>query len=408
MKNKLWTKDFSFMTAATTLAIIGGEAMNLPISLLVFEETQSTFLSSIVMICGMLPDVILPIFIAPMIDKGSKKKWLVTLDILQAISYLIMGIWITGHSFSYALYIVFVLVVGTISVFTRLTYNSWYPDLIPIGSEQKGFAVSATIYPFVTIVMAPVATFMYQSLSMSTIFFIITGITIVSTATEGMINEVAAKAKEKYTFERYKSDIKEGFTYIRKEKGIRNIYTYMSITNGVGHGISNITQAYYQSTPLFTVTMLGFLKSAEMLGRVLSGLFQYTKQIPVEKRYALTKFVYAFYDLSDAFALFMPYPFMLVDRFICGALGTTTATIRETAVMSYLPTNMRARVNALFNVFFSVGGVMFQLIAGMMGQYMSYRSVALILGLFTGVVMVVFIVIPKKENKPIYEAERKA
>lgn len=71
--NKLWTKDFSCITVATILSAIGGEAMNLPISLLVFDETKSTFLSALIMICGMLPDIILPVIIAPFIDRGNKK-----------------------------------------------------------------------------------------------------------------------------------------------------------------------------------------------------------------------------------------------------------------------------------------------------------------------------------------------
>lgn len=38
---RLWTKNFSCITIATVLSAIGGEAMNLPISLLVFDETKS-------------------------------------------------------------------------------------------------------------------------------------------------------------------------------------------------------------------------------------------------------------------------------------------------------------------------------------------------------------------------------
>ena len=43
---RLWTKDFSCITPATVLSAIGGEAMNLPISLLVFDKTQSTQVGS--------------------------------------------------------------------------------------------------------------------------------------------------------------------------------------------------------------------------------------------------------------------------------------------------------------------------------------------------------------------------
>ena len=57
-KQTLWTKNFSCITLATVFSIIGGEVMTLPLSLLVFEETRSTMLSAVIMVCGMLPDVL--------------------------------------------------------------------------------------------------------------------------------------------------------------------------------------------------------------------------------------------------------------------------------------------------------------------------------------------------------------
>lgn len=135
---RLWTKDFSCITIATVLSAIGGEAMNLPISLLVFDETKSTLLSALILVCGMLPDMILPILVAPLIDKGGKKKWIVGLDVLLAAIYGLMGVWILGHTFSYGLYVGFTLTLGTISVFYRLAFSAWYPDLIPAGGRAEG------------------------------------------------------------------------------------------------------------------------------------------------------------------------------------------------------------------------------------------------------------------------------
>lgn len=244
-KKSLWTKDFTCITAATVLSAIGGEAMNLPVSLLVFEETQSTFLSALILVCGMLPDTVLPILVAPLIDKGGKKKWIVGMDLLLAIIYAGMGLWVLRHDFSYGLYLVFILVVGTISVFYRLAYSSWYPDLIPEGMEQKGYAVSSTLYPLITIVMAPVATFLYEKVKMGHLFLIVTALTVLSVMVESCIREVRKASKKGYGFTQYCSDIREGFSYLKKEKGIRNIYTYMSITNGANYGIDVIVQAYY-------------------------------------------------------------------------------------------------------------------------------------------------------------------
>lgn len=405
-KKTLWTKDFSCITGATILSAIGGEAMNLPLSLLVFEETQSTFLAALLLICGMLPDVILPILVAPVIDRGSKKKWIVGLDMLMASLYLAIGVWAGKYGFNYGVYILFVLIVGTISVFYRLSFSAWYPDLIPVGFEQKGFAVSGTIYPIITICMAPIATFLYEKVSISTLFYLVAGMTILSVIVELCIRETKSVTSEKYTFSMYVMDIKEGFVYLKKEHGIRNIYTYMSITSGASEGIAVMAQAYYQTQPWLSVTMLGFLKSAEMIGRVIGGMVQYKCEIPPNKRYKFTKMVYTVYDTMDAFLLFMPYPLMLLNRFLCGTLGSMSATIRSVAIQSYLPAHMRARIQALFGVIFAIGGILFQLVAGILGEMMPYRIVAFLLGVITFGSMILLIFIPKKDNAPIYAAER--
>ena len=52
-------------------------------------------------------------------------------------------------------------------------------------------------------------------------------------------------------------------------------------------------------------------------------------------------------------------------------------------MQSYLPESMRARVYAFFDVMYSIGGVAFQLLAGLLGQLMPYRLAATCLGLVT-------------------------
>ena len=405
-KETLWTKNFTYITSASVLSIIGGEVMNLPMSLLVFEKTQSTMLSAIIMICGMLPDVLLSVIVAPFIDKGKKKRWIVGLDTLMMMIYIIVGIWIANHEFQYMVYVVLSLVLGTISVFYRLAYGAWYPSLIPVGFEQKGYVISATIYPLITIVMAPVATFLYETVTMSTLFYLMAGILMISILIESQIEENRAGEKQVYTLKQYKEDIKEGFRYLKKEKGITNIYTYMAVSNGTYEGSYIALQAYFQTNPMLSVTMLGFLRSAEMVGRVLSGIFQYRVEIPAKKRFGITKFVYITYQLADMILLFTPYSAMIVNRFICGGLGNTSATVRETAVQSYLPDNMRARVNAVFNAVFSVGGILFQMFAGMLGERLPYRAVMVIMGTIGLMAIWVFIIRPEEENQKVYEAVR--
>ena len=124
-----------------------------------------------------------------------------------------------GNEFSYGAYVVFVLAVGTISVFYRLAYAAWYPDLIPRGAEQRGYAVSSALYPFITVVAAPAAAFLYERAEMEHLLFLAGALTLLSVAVESLIAETGVRQGERYPFRQYLQDIREGFSYLKKEKG---------------------------------------------------------------------------------------------------------------------------------------------------------------------------------------------
>ena len=312
---------------------------------------------------------------------------------------------ITG--FRYSLYLFFSLITGIIGTIYRLTYQAWFPDLIPVGFEQQGYAVSSSIYPTVVVIMSPIAAYLYKTFSISILFIIIGLLTILAATFEVFITNIHHhQADGEFSFEKYKADILGGFSFLKEEKGIRNIYTYMSITNGAANGLGLMVQAYFQTMSFLTVTMLAFLRSAETIGRILGGAVQYKVDIPPKKRYGITKFVYFFYETMDLILLFIPYPFMIVNRFLCGFFGMTSATLRETSVQSYLPGNMRAKVNAVFNVFMTLSTILFQIVAGFLGDRIGYRKVVVILSGIALFTIFIFIVIPSDENRKVYEAAR--
>jgi len=309
--------------------------------------------------------------------------------------------------FKYYFYLGLSLILGIISSIYQLAYQAWFPDLIPIGFEQQGYAVSSSIYPTIMIIMSPVSAYLYKTLSISALFVIIGVLTIIAATFELFITNIHnGEINKGFDFQEYKSDLVGGFNFFKEEKGIRNIYTYMSITNGAANGLHLMVQAYFQTASFLTVTMLAFLRSAETVGRILGGIVQYKVDVPPEKRYGITKFVYIFYEIMDIILLYIPYPFMIANRFICGFLGMTSATLRETSVQSYLPSNMRAKVNAVFNVFMALSIIIFQIIAGYLGDRIGYRKVVVLLASFSLLAIFILIIKPTEENRKIYEATR--
>jgi len=411
MKQTLWTKNFTIITLGTLISAIGGVAMQLALTLVVFDETESTLLSGLFAAASMVPGMTLPILLAPLIDRCNRKRVIVALDYVSAAIYLLIFLYIRAFGFRYGAYILFSFLCGSIGAVYSITYSSWYPDLIPAGFEQKGYSVSSFIYPVTTTLVTPLAAMAYSRWGVEYII-LAEGILLAVAATfESFITwqHTPVERKQESLRERAKAyfrDMTESFRYLKQEKGIRNMYIYMTITNASGNGNSLMTMAHFQSSDILTTTMYSLLTSAETIGRTVGAVVHYLFKIPRNRRYWLTVRVYMLYEICDGILLFLAYPVMLVLRFLCGFLGVNTATLREAATQSYLPQDMRARINGLFNVLMNMGMLLVQLLAGALGEIFPYRYVAVGFATVAFACILIFIVRNKEDVRKIYEYER--
>ena len=190
--------------------------------------------------------------------------------------------------------------------------------------------------------------------------------------------------------------------YLKRERGIRSIYGYMAVTNAASNGNYLMVMAHFQSMPGLGAARYSLLVSAETVGRALGAAVHYVFRIPEARRYWLTVRVYAIYELFDGVLLFVAWPVMLVLRFLCGFLGVNTATLREAAVQRYLPQELRARVNGLFDVLLSAACVLIQLAVGALGELLPYRFVTLGFAVLTLGCMLWLIAGRRRSVEPIY------
>lgn len=352
-RHTLWTRDFTLITLGTVISSIGGVALNFALSLVVFDQTSSTLLSSLVMVCSMLPGTLVPVLAAPLVDRWDRKKLIVGLDYFSGALMLLVAFW-SARGFSYGLYLGFSLVSGCVSAVYSLAYDALYPDLIPPGFAQKGYSVSSLIYPSVTALFTPLASVVYMAWGIEVIFAA-EGLALLGAATfECFIRsphtvQPAQGGTLRARLAAYKSDLFAGVRYLKGEKGILGIYSYMAVTNASATGVGLMTMAHFQSTPGLGAGLYSLLLSAETVGRTVGGVVHYLFKIPPKTRYRLTVTVYQLYEACDAALLFLAWPLMLAVRFLCGFMGVNTATLRTAAVQNYLPPDMRARVNALFS-----------------------------------------------------------
>ena len=372
---KLWSRNFRLVILASAIGTLGAIAGGFALAFLVFDETGSTLASALIVAIQLLPYLLLPVLIAPFMDRLPRKSFLVAGDAANAVLLAGMGIWLLFFEFSYVGYLAVSLLLACLGAVDELAFTSIYPELIPEGAEQKGYAVSAMLYPVLKVVMTPLAAVLLDTLGVARILLAQSGLSLAAAVTESFIrlDETERKHRTPYSLRAWVDDIREAVRYLKSERGLRSIYGYMAVTNGVASGFSPILVAFFRTFPGFTAAMYSAFSVVEFVGRSIGSALQYRIKIPEKKRYGFAFFVYQFYEAMDMCLLWLPYPLMLVNRGMCGFLGSNSAIIRNAAVQRYIPEKLRSRINAFNGILLTAGASVFSLLMGFLGEIVDYR-----------------------------------
>ena len=407
MKKKLWTRNYTLFIIATIMGSVGAVASGFALSFLVFDETGSTLAAAFLLAMQLVPMFIVPLVAAPILDRFPRKPFLVAGDAINGLMYGIAGISLLFFDFHYVGYLVFSLLLSILGTFDSMAYNALYPNLIPEGCEQKGYAVSGTLYPMITVIMTPVAAILYEAVGVGVVLIFQGVMSIAAAITESFVKveETDRRNGEKFSFKMWWNDIRAAVQYLRKEEGLQAIYNYMSVTNAVGNGYGPLLVAFFRTAPGFSVVMYSAFSVAEFAGRTLGGLLHYRVEIPRKKRFGFAVFVYQMYNVMDAILLWIPYPFMLVNRAVCGFLGINSAALRSAAVQRYIPDEHRAKLNAFLDMQCALLCSVFTLILGVLGELMDYRLCITVSAVFVFVVCVLTIWRKRSHVRHIYQRE---
>lgn len=404
MKNNLWTRDFTLITVATIMGAAGAIAGNFALSFLVYDETGSTLASALIIAINFVPGFVVPLVASPFMDALPRKPFLVAGDAVNGVLYLLMGLYLNSRGFTYTLYLLFSLLLSSLSAFDQLAYNSLFPKLIPPGCMDKGYTVSSMVYPVMQVVMAPVAALLMDLIGVGNILLLQGGLSIAAALTESRIRAgEERRAYRRFSLRGYFADLKEAADYLRQERGMLNIFAYMAVTNGVASGYAPIFVAFFSSTPGLSAAMYSLFAVAEFAGRTLGGVLRYATKMPKEKRFGFAFAVYQVYETMDMLLLWLPYPLMLANRAIAGFLGINSATLRLAAVQSTLPDRLRARVNAFESVLYSAAFSVLSLAVGALGEVMDLRLCVTLCAFASLIICWTTILRRRREIRAMYE-----
>ena len=222
---KLWNRNFSLVILASTMGTIGGIAGSFALAFLVFDETGSTLASALILAIQLLPFLFIPIVIAPIMDRLPRKTFLVIGDVANSFLIFGMGLWLLFFDFSYIGYLALSLLLACLGSVDELAFTSIYPELIPKGAEQKGYAVSSMLYPVLTVIMTPFAAVLLDTFGVAWILIAQGGLSLLAAITESFIrlDETERHDSATYSLQAWVSDIREAVQYLKEERGLLGI-----------------------------------------------------------------------------------------------------------------------------------------------------------------------------------------
>lgn len=416
LKNKLWTRDFSIITIGSIISMLGNAVSGFAIGLVVLDYTKSTFLYAFFMVMYSLPQIIVPLIAGPYLDKYSRKKVIYTLDFLSSFLFMLVFLFMHKEFFNYYLLIVISIIMGTIDGIYQVAYESFYPNLISEGNYSKAYSISSMIYPL-SECMVPVAALIYNKIGTTSYLFLFNSLTFFIAACfetrikykEEHMNNKNGEELQKST---YKEDFKEGLNYIKVEKGLLVITVYFCLSTLTGCAAGTVLLPFFKNNPqLFTsssidvVTLYTLVMGAGINGRLIGGFIHYKFKYPKDKKFLIAIIVYTSICFIEGGALFMPISIMMLCYFTSGIMGVTSFNIRISATQSYVPDNKRGRFNGIFQMVCVVGGIIGQLLAGAMAEFISERRVVVIFMIFNLLAVIFIMYRGRNYVKEIYNRD---
>lgn len=416
-KHTLWTYDFTVITIGSVISMVGSSMAGFAISLVVLDHTGSTFLYTLFNVCFQLPMLVCPVLAGPYLDRMSRKRVIYVLDFTSSALFLILFLLLRSGWFNYPLMLLGCIVMGAIFGVYQVAYESFYPNLISEGNFRKAYSVSSMLWPLAAM-STPIASALYDKLgSAAPIFAINAACFFTAACFERTIRHKethmaeAAPADGLGTLKRFDRDLREGLAYIRSEKGLLCICLYFMVAGACWAG-DNLQLPFFKNHPenfaawpIAAVTLYAIVSNFSVVGRLAGGFLQYKLPIPKEKKFDIALMIYVITDLLACTVLFLPLPLMALGFFIQGILGVTSYTIRTAATQAYVPDSKRARFNGVAGMMMSLGSIVGNLTAGMLGERFPERGVILGMNIVGLVMVYVFIYRGREHVRKIYNKD---
>ena len=139
MKDKLFTRNFTFLILGQVSSLIGNYTLKFALSMYVLEQTGSASIFATLLAVAMLPTILLSPFGGILADRANRRNIMVGLDTLSGLTVLVAGlvlpfghdIWVIGA---------LLVILSVLAAFESPTVQACIPQMLSGDNLMKGNA----------------------------------------------------------------------------------------------------------------------------------------------------------------------------------------------------------------------------------------------------------------------------
>lgn len=369
--NRLWNKNFTTLTIGSFISALGNSVAAIAFGILIYIETESPLTLAIFTVANIIPRVLANFLVGPFIDRNSRVKIIYIIDFAYFIIFGVIAVILLQGYFNVVVFTIVGGALGAIDSTYQVAFMSLFPETIEGNNHSQAYSISSLIWPISSAIMAPVAAYLIDNFSQGIAYLMVfNSITFLITA----ILEIQIKVDEELNTSepvRFKfiKDLREGFKYYKKEKGIAGIGILFMVFS-FGYAVTNLLRMpFFVEHNVFTIQHFSYLVTASSIGRVIGGLIHYKFKIPKHLKYKIAITVYFTVEILSAITLLSPYFLMITFSFLIGLFSVTSFNIRMSSTQTYVGSQIRGRVNSVFQLLWNFGAIIGTLAAGFAAEY---------------------------------------
>jgi MFS family permease len=333
---------------AQGISLLGSYIGKFALIFAVYALTGSVVAMGTMALVGAIPENLLRLFGAPLIDRFPRLKLMATLDISRCAIYLIPWvIWQTGHPSIWLLYLLS-FVGGAANALYGPAAMAIIPSLVPLERLPKANALIDTVYRTLGIggpvIGTAVAVFMgtANALLLDGISFGICGLVLVTTTGVALTSQV----NRRKGLSGYGAELVEGFAIYRQIPALLSITAVLAVSNIGSMGSFTMLLPLVRDRLGAQNNLFGWSETGLAVGLLAASLFASTFTLRIRRRYLMLGGLLLIQIAQIIAARLTPsLAIFLVVALATMGFGSATYSIHSNTIYQQLvPDRLRGRI----------------------------------------------------------------